>query len=142
MEEQLAAEVKAKNLLRRILPETQWDEFRDSGVLEIPGSRGASLGVSRCRAHATRRISSWDLTRVLDAQTRRLRARICLQLSVPAPVNDRIISEYLLIQNDEDFYWQTANVFPAVLQNRALVEFLLAALDVLLLVLLFSRLRG
>jgi hypothetical protein len=45
-------------------------------------------------------------------------------------------------QNDEDFYWQTANVFPAVLQNRALVEFLLAALDVLLLVLLFSRLRG
>jgi hypothetical protein len=130
MEEQLAAEVKAKNLLRRILPETQWDEFRDSGVLEIPGSRGIY------------RISSCDLTRVLDAQTRRLRARICLQLSVPAPVNDRIISEYLLIQNDEDFYWQTANVFPAVLQNRALVEFLLAALDVLLLVLLFSRLRG
>jgi hypothetical protein len=130
MEEQLAAEVKAKNLLRRILPETQWEEFRDSGVLEIPGSRGIY------------RISPCDLTRVLDAQTRRLRARICLQLSVPAPVNDRIISEYLLIQNDEDFYWQTANVFPAVLQNRALVEFLLAALDVLLLVLLFSRLRG
>jgi hypothetical protein len=130
MEEQLAAEVNAQNLLRGILPETQWEEFRDSGVLEIPGSRGIY------------RISPCGLTRVLDAQTRAVRARICLQLSVPAPVNDRMISEYLLIENDEDFYWQTANVFPAVLQNRALVEFLMAALDVLPLVLLFSRLHG
>jgi len=130
MEEQLAAEVKAKNLLRRILPETQWEQFRDTGVLEIHGS------------HGIYRISPCDLTRVLDAQTRQPRARVCLQLTVPAPVNDRIIAEYLLIQNDEDFYWQTANVFPAVLHNRALVEFLLSALDALLLVLLFSRLQG
>jgi hypothetical protein len=141
MEEQLAAEVKANNLLRRILPETQWEQFRDSGVLEIPGSRGASLDVSCCRAHASRRISPCDLPRVLDAQTRRPRARVCLQLTIPAPVNDRIISEYLLILN-EDFYWRTVNVLPAVLHNRALVEFLLAALDALLLVLLFSRLHG
>jgi hypothetical protein len=129
MEEQLA-EAKAGNLLRRILSETQWDGFSDTGTLEIPGCRGIY------------RISTNDLTHILDAQTRRLCARSCLQLTVPAPVNDRIIAEYLLIHNDEDLYWRTANIFPTLSHNRALAEFLMAALDVLLLVLLFSQLRG
>jgi hypothetical protein len=130
MEEQLAPEVKAKKLLRRILPEPQWEEFSDTGMLEVSGSRG------------TYRISTRDLTRLLDAETRRPRASACLQLTVPAPVNDRIIAEYLLIQNDEDLYWRTANTFPASLDNRVLAQFLVGALDVLLLVLLFAQLRG
>src|SRR5512138_3315169 len=130
MEEQLAAEVKAKNLLRRVLPETQWEQFRDTGILEVAGWRGIY------------RISTRDLTRLLDAQTRRSRASACLQLTVSAPVNDRIIAEYLLIQNDEDLYWRTANVFPAALENRILAQFLVAALDTLLLILLIVQLRG
>jgi hypothetical protein len=130
MEEHLAPEVTAKNLLRRILPETQWKEFSSTGMLMVPASRGIY------------RISTRDLTRLLDAQTRRPRASACLQLTVPAPVNDRIIAEYLLIQNDEDLYWRTANVFPAGLDNRVLTHFLVAALDVLLLVLLLAQMRG
>jgi hypothetical protein len=116
--------------LRRILPETQWEQFSDTGTIEIPGSRG------------TYRISSRDLTRLLDPETRRQRASACLQLSVPAPVHDRIIAEYMLIRNDEDLYWRTANIFPAAFGNWVLAEFLVAALDALLLMLLISQLPG
>ena len=130
MDAQLCPEARAKDLLRRILPEGQWEQFSETGTLDIPGSRG------------TYRLSTRDLTRVLDAQTRRPRASTCLQLTIPAPVHDRIIAEYMLIQNDEDLYWRTANIFPAGLDNRVLTEFLLAALDALLLILLIAQLRG
>jgi hypothetical protein len=130
MDGQLSPEAIAKNLLHRILPERQWDEFNATGILEISGARGIY------------RISTRDLTRVLEVETRRPRASACLQLTVPAPVNDRIIAEYLLIQNDEELYWRTANVFPAGFDNRVLAAFLLAALDTLLLILLIAQLRG
>lgn len=39
-------------------------------------------------------------------------AYACLQLSIPAPTYDRMVAEYLLIKNDENLYWKTANVFP------------------------------
>jgi hypothetical protein len=48
----------------------------------------------------------------------------------------------MLIQNDEDLYWRTANIFPAGLNNRVFVEFLVAALDATLLILLIAQLRG
>ena len=130
MEWQLSPEATAKNLLRRILPETQWNQFSETGMFEIPGCRG------------TYRISTRELTRVLEPETCRPRARACLQLTVPAPVNDRIIAEYVLIQNDEDLYWRTANIFPAGLDNRVFAHFLVGALDVLLLILLIAQLRG
>jgi hypothetical protein len=129
MSGQLSPEATAKNLLRRVLPETQWEQFNERETFEIAGSRGTYC------------ISTHDLTRILDPQTRRTRARACLQLTVPAPVHDRIIAEYLVIRNDEDVYWRTANIFPADLDN-GLFEFMVALLDVLLLVLVFGQLHG
>lgn len=129
MEGQLSPEATAKDLLRRILPERQWDQFSETGVLEISGCRGIY------------RISTRELTRVLEPETRRPRARTCLQLTVPAPAYDRIIAEYVLIQNDEDIYWRTVNIFPAGLDNPVFVQFLVGALDVLLLILLIAQLR-
>ena len=123
-------DARATALLRRVLSEMEWAQFTETGVLEVSGSR------------RTYRISPHDLTYILDSQTRRPVASACLQLSVPAPVHDRIITEYLLIQNDEDLYWQRANVFPADL-NRARIALLLAAfLDTTLLVILFVQLGG
>jgi hypothetical protein len=127
MRAQSCPEARAKDLLRRILPESQWERFSETETIEVAGSRG------------TYRICTGDLTRLLDAKTRRPRAGACLQLTVPAPVHDRIIAEYLLIQNDEDLYWQTANIFPV---NPVLAEFLVAAVDALLLILLFAELYG
>ena len=57
MDAQLCPEARAKDLLRRILPEGQWEQFSETGTLEIPGSRGTLLDVSRCCAHASRRIA-------------------------------------------------------------------------------------
>ena len=129
MEDQLSAEATAKNLLRRILPERQWDQLSETGMLEIPGSRGIY------------RISIRDLTRVLETETRRPRASACLQLTVPAPVNDRIIAEYLLIRNDENLYWQTATITPEPAPSRRPLVLLLAAFDTIMLLILLAQLR-
>jgi hypothetical protein len=56
-----------------------------------------------------------------------------LQLTVPAPVHDRIIAECMLIRNDENLYWRTANIFPMRMDERVFVLFLAALLDLTLL---------
>src|SRR3989304_6532390 len=101
MDKPESPDARARELLRRILPEPQWTQFDETGVVEVSGSRG--IYQMSCR----------ELTRVFDSQTKRLRVTTCLQLSIPAPAADRIIAEYVLIQNDADLYWQTANIFPA-----------------------------
>jgi len=116
-----SADNKAKELLRRVLPESQWAQFVDTGTLEISGSRG------------TYRISPFQQTAVLHSESRCPIATACLQLSDPAPAYDRLIAEYVLIRNDEDLYWQTANIFPVGLRNRDLAVFLVLLLDVMLL---------
>ena len=124
-----SADSRANELLRRILPEKEWVQFSETGVLEVPG------------AHGTYQICDRDLTQVIHPNNRRPFANACLQLSVPAPAKDRIIAEYMLIRNDEDLYWRTANIFPAGLDNGALAEFFLAAIDALLLVIVFAELH-
>ena len=91
-----SADYRAEALLCRVLPEGQWAHFIDTGSLEISGSRGTYC------------ISAFEHTTVVDSKTRRPIATACLQLSVPAPPHDRVIAEYMLIRNDEDLYWQTA----------------------------------
>jgi hypothetical protein len=115
-----SADTRARELLRRVLPERQWAQFSETGVLDVPGSRG------------TYRICAGDLTRLFNSQTRQPFANLCLQLMVPAPVYDRILAEYLLIRNDEDLYWQTANVFFTGMDDRAFAECLVALLDITL----------
>lgn len=123
-----SADSRARELLRRVLPEGQWAQFSETGVLEVPGCCG------------TYRICAHDLTRVVNSQTRRPFASACLQLTVPAPVHDRIIAEYVLIRNDEDHYWRTANIFPPGMDNRALALLLAAFFDVMLLATLIVQL--
>lgn len=128
MEEQQSPDARARDLLRHVLPEMQWAQFSETGILEVSGFRG------------TYRICASDFTRVLDSQTRRPVASACLQLSVPAPVHDRVIAEYVLIRNDEDLYWRTANIFQATPDVGLAV--LLAAVDVMLMVVLCIQLGG
>jgi hypothetical protein len=100
----------AKILLRRILPETQWEQFNETETVEIPGSRGIY------------RVSTRELTRVLDPQTRRPRASACLQLTVPALVHDRVIAEYMLIQTTRISIGEPRTSFPQVQYCHLLVE--------------------
>jgi hypothetical protein len=121
---------RALELLRRVLPETQWTQFSRTGLLEVAGCRG------------TYRISAQGLTRVFDPETGRPRASACLQLSIPAPAHDRIVAEYVLIRNDEDLYWQTANIVSVDLENLRLIQALMVVLDTVLFVILGLQLAG
>ena len=123
-----SADNRAKELLCRVLHEGQWVRFIETGTLEVSGSRG------------TYRISPFQQTTVVDSETRRPIATACLQLSVPAPPHDRLIAEYMLIRNDEDLYWRTANIFPAGLGNQDLALSLVALLDVMLFAMLIVQL--
>jgi hypothetical protein len=92
------SEAKARQLLRSILPENEWREFEGKGVIQCSGKRGLYV------------ISPFAQTEIRDAVAGRSIAYACLQLSITAPNYDRMIAEYLLIRNDEDFYWKTANM--------------------------------
>ena len=128
MDKPESPDARARELLRRVLPDKQWTQFDETGVVEVSGSRG------------TYQMSSRELTRVFDSQTKRLLVTTCLQLSVPAPAADRIIAEYVLIRNDEDLYWRTANVFPTGTDDRSLAVFLVLLLDLILSVVLVGQL--
>ena len=121
-------DVRARELLSRVLPDAQWTEFAKTDSFEVSGSRGIY------------QMSSGGTTRVLDLRTRQLRATACLQLTVPAPAADRLIAEYLLVANDENLYWRTANVFPTSIDNRSFALFMLLVLDLFLFAVLMARL--
>jgi hypothetical protein len=90
---------KALQLLRRALPDETWFEFISTGTIQFSGNRATYL------------ISSHSQTKIFAPATRRCVAYACLQLSTAAPDYDRILAEYLLLKNDEDRYWRTANMF-------------------------------
>jgi hypothetical protein len=130
MDRQQSPDDRASELLCRVLPETQWAQLRKTGFLEVSGFR------------RTYRIYAHGVTRVLDSQTRQPIALACLELSVPAPAHDRMIAEYVLIRNDEELYWRTANIFSASLDDQRLAVILTALFDAMLLATLFVQLRG
>jgi hypothetical protein len=93
------AKDKARQLLRSILPENTWSELEEKGVIQCTGKRGTYV------------ISPYRRTEIRDAASGQCVAYACLQLSIPAPTDDRMVAEYLLIRNAEDVYWKTANIF-------------------------------
>lgn len=90
---------KALELLRIALPPATWSAFIKTGVIEFTGRRGTYL------------ISYNAQTKIYDIRARHCRAYACLQLSTSAPDYDRMLAEYLVLKNDEDRYWRTANIF-------------------------------
>lgn len=76
----------------------------------------------------------------MDAQLcREARAKNLLHRILPEGHSEQL-SETGTLQNDEDLYWRTSTIFPAG-YNGVLREFVLAALDALLLILLIAQLR-
>ena len=90
---------KAQKLLQFVLPEHLWLELKQKGEIRIK-SRKASYVIL---AHSQ--------TEIRDSITGRQVAYGCLQFSILAPDYDRMIAEYLLIKNDEQYYWKRANIF-------------------------------
>ena len=92
-------EENAVRLLYSVLPEEAWTTFSKKRVIIVDGERNTYV------------LSPISQTEIRDKETGRLLARACLQLSIPAPRYDRLLAEYLLLKNDEDLYWKTANIF-------------------------------
>src|SRR5215475_13047366 len=98
-ESQRLAEECARQLLLSILPEDLGREFRASGSITVTGDRNTYI------------LSLTSQTEIRNKTTGQPFAHACLQLSLPAPQYDRVVAEYLLITNNEDLYWQAANIF-------------------------------
>ena len=90
---------KALQLLRMALPDALWSELVKSGIIQFTGQRANYL------------ISCHSRTKVYDRTTGQCLAYSCVQLSIEAPDYDRMLAEYLMLKNDEDCYWQKANIF-------------------------------
>jgi len=85
--------------LCEILPEEALKEFLEKDSFHHYGK----LGVYR--------ISRDSQTEIY--RKGRLAACGCLQLTIFAPSYDRMVAEYLILANDEQLYWNKANIFPA-----------------------------
>jgi hypothetical protein len=104
---------KARQLLQTVLPKELWFGLKANDVLQFTGRRGTYL------------ILPNSQTKIYDADGYCV-AYACLQLSIAAPDYDRMLAEYLLLKNDENCYWQTANIFAPA---SDVVVLLLSALD-------------
>jgi hypothetical protein len=111
---------RARHVLRAVLPDATWSAFEEKGFITFKGNRGEYM------------ISPHSTTEIREPGTGRYVGQACLQLSTPAPVYDRMITEYLLLKNAEDFYWQTANIFGN--GPLGILESLFALLDLILLI--------
>jgi hypothetical protein len=111
---------RARHVVRAVLPDATWAAFMDKGSITFRGKRGEYI------------ISPHTQTEIREVRTGRRVGQACLQLSIPAPACDRMITEYLLLKNAEDFYWQTANIFGNA--PVGVLESLFALLDIALLI--------
>jgi hypothetical protein len=120
-ESQRLAEERAQQLLLSILPEDLGREFQASGTIMVASERNTYI------------LSLTSQTEIRNRTTGKPFAHACLDLSVTAPACDRMVAEYLLITNDEELYWQAANIFPH-LQGfvRAIMVVLTFALVILI----------
>jgi hypothetical protein len=112
------AEEKARRLVCLVLPADLWNSLERQGSIVLTGERNVYV------------VSPTAQTEIRDRANGRLIAHACLQLTVVAPCYDRFLAEYLLLKNNEDLYWRTANVFSEC-RNAAIP--LLLFLDLVLL---------
>jgi hypothetical protein len=111
---------KARRLLHSVLPDDLRIKMKRENAIQITGKRGIYI------------LSPDRLTEIRDVSTGRRLGGSCLQLSIAAPAYDRMLAEYLILKNAEDFYWKTANIFDQSSVNLGVS--LLAVLDFLLFV--------
>ena len=124
-----SSEHAAIDLLRTIVSDEEWKRFQRTGTLEIRGKAGIY------------RVDRRHATRLLDSETQRAIATIRWHPVSPEEVPDRVIAEYLLIRNSENRYWETANILPDKSGPNLYHSFLVAALDIMLLMVLLSQLH-
>jgi hypothetical protein len=118
---------KARELLHSILPEPVWASFLKHGTIEIAGERGVYVISPNC------------MTEIRQVGTGTHIGRACLQLSIMAPSYDRMVAEYLILKNAEEFYWKTANIMDVSADIRIVS---LAILDLALLIYLLLQLTA
>jgi len=113
------ARVRARELLLSILSPQERHEMETSGVVRIRGKvySYVLLPYAQTEIRKNGRSIAWS----------------CLQLSIPAPADDRMIAEYLILKNDEALYWRKANVLYRSGEEFGIGVLFLIAFDVALL---------
>lgn len=121
------AKAKARQLLKTVVTEKEWEELEEKNALTIVGKKGIYV------------ILPYSITQIFDSNSKRCTAYACLQLTIPAPTFDRMVAEYLLIKNDEEKYWKTANIFSRNRNEFEIATLFLIVFDVALFVNLFAE---
>ncbi len=91
--------LKSRDLFFQVAPECQ-EEMEKKGYCRIQGKGKRAYHYE---------LSPFNQTIILRGMGRRV-GSACLQLTMHTPVFDRVLAEYLLLRNNEDLYWHTANV--------------------------------
>ncbi len=118
----------ADALCLQILPRAAGLEFLTSGTVTVETARYRY------------RLSRFTQTQILTRWGQHV-AWACLQLTTPAPAADRMIAEYLVLRNDEDCYWETANIFRAGWRHYVAGTLIGLGLGAIITLLLFGLVR-
>jgi hypothetical protein len=92
---------RSRKLLKSLISPAEREELDQHETITVKGVRGHRFQI---------RSDTQTVIWLDDGPI----ARACLQLTIAAPVYDRMIAEYLLLKNDESLYLQTANTSPPI----------------------------
>ena len=124
----VVARQRSYSLLCSLLPDEERASFRSKCFLDVSTASGRVY-----------RIYPFQQTEIFKRD--RLESYACLQLTVRAPVFDRMIAEYLILRNDEPFYRSNAHIYSARVDSKfATACLLLIALNVALVLNLIRQL--
>lgn len=95
------AEIKALQLLKNLITETEWRKYLRSGILSIRGKSGLIYKIVRTQDHI------W-----VHSPTGELLVELCVGGQHQIPYTDRVISKKLIIETNEIDIWRRANIHP------------------------------
>lgn len=105
------AEARAEALLLECLSLRQLQEYKEKGSFIVHGR------------HARYRLGSGRSSRV-DVINRNgvIQHRLCVHPEISVPLHDALLTQKLMLENDEDLILSKANIHPALQSNERVLE--------------------
>lgn len=97
-EERVLAEAKALDLVKRVVTPAEFAEYQEKKSIELTGKVWIY------------KIKKAGQTEIRALGCRHYKGSACVQLTVQAPAEDLVVTNYLTIKNDEKRWLETANI--------------------------------
>jgi hypothetical protein len=123
---QVSIDEKANALLRSILTDEEWREYRQYGSVRILGSLGGAYEVGQGRLPGGR---GWEGSLYKLAPDGSAEQKLCIHAPLEYPVGDRMVALILTLRTNEQWVLDEANVHPLTPHEQQKVKLRRVFLD-------------